>query len=151
MRIRLKTLFIGLCLIPPIVLIGTVVSRLLGFINIFFEHSGIVLTQEDVAAAYNSSDKSTERPQLIPKITHQVFHNWRNPGDDKLPEDWAKVRQTCIDHNPDFEHMVRRPQGLCLNIRLYCRSSDTNSIRFWSSSGRRHHLGTLSQRSTRGS
>jgi hypothetical protein len=107
MRIRLKTLFIGLCLVPVVVVIGVFVARILGFINIFFEHAGIVLTQTDVATAFASNDQD-KRPQLVPKITHQVFHNWRQPGNDTLPPDWVQARQTCIDHNPDFKHMVRR-------------------------------------------
>lgn len=106
MRIRLKTLFIALCLVPVVVLVGCGVARILGFVNIFFVHSGIILTQADAHLAHNSSSPDS-RPQLIPKITHQIFHNWRDPGNDTLPPDWVEARQTCLDKNPDFKHMVR--------------------------------------------
>jgi hypothetical protein len=46
------------------------------------------------------------RPQLIPKIIHQIFHDWRNQS---MPSDWEQLRQTCIDLNEDWEYMVRIP------------------------------------------
>jgi hypothetical protein len=82
-----------------------IIARLLVFKQIFFQHAGIALTQPEAAAAYNASDES--RPQLIPKIIHQVFHNWHDPGNETLPSDWEKVRQTCVQSNPTFEHKVR--------------------------------------------
>lgn len=106
MRIRLKTLCITLLYVLPVVLVlGAGFLRLIAFINLFFEHSGIVLTQQQAADAH-SATSSDSRPQVIPKIIHQVFHNWRQPGNDTLPADWTAVRQTCIDLNPDFQHML---------------------------------------------
>jgi inositol phosphorylceramide mannosyltransferase catalytic subunit len=86
------------------------VSHLLGFIAIFFTHAGLPLTQRAAADAFAANATGLDgqpREQLIPKILHQVFHNWHEPGNDELPDDWKKVRQTCIDHNPDWQHMVR--------------------------------------------
>jgi mannosyltransferase OCH1-like enzyme len=43
------------------------------------------------------------RPQHIPKIIHQVYHDWRNRS---MPLDWDEVRQTCISVNPGWEYKV---------------------------------------------
>ena len=75
-----------------------------GFFHIFFEHSGITLTQQAALDAYYNFDNGTNsRQQLIPKIVHQVFHNWEQPGNNRLPADWQEARQTCIDLNAEFE------------------------------------------------
>ena len=81
------------------------ISHLTTFIHIFFQHAGITLTQLEAAEAF-TNDPGNTRTQHIPKIIHQVFHNWRQPGNDTLPADWTKVRQTCIDHNPGWEYKV---------------------------------------------
>lgn len=86
-----------------------IVARLLVFKQIFFQHSGIAITQTQVAELFDY-DKET-RAQLIPKIIHQVFHNWHDPGNDTLPSDWRDVRQTCIDTNPDWEYNVGNTLG----------------------------------------
>jgi inositol phosphorylceramide mannosyltransferase catalytic subunit len=86
------------------------ISHVLAFIAIFFTHAGLPLPQRVAADAFasNATDSlGRPREQLIPKILHQVFHNWHEPGNDELPDDWKAVRQTCIDHNPDWQHMVR--------------------------------------------
>ncbi|KAL2017365.1 hypothetical protein VTK56DRAFT_2288 [Thermocarpiscus australiensis] len=81
--------------------LGYAISRLLFFKQIFFEHAGIAITQEEVAAAYNHTGNG--RTQYVPKIIHQVFHNWHDPGNDTLPPDWDALRRNCINLNPDFE------------------------------------------------
>ena len=101
MRIPLKVSVV-LWAIALVTLLGYSISRLLFFKSIFFEHAGIRLTQPQVADAHNHS------VQHIPKIIHNVFHNWRVPGNDTLPADWAAMRQSCMDTNPDFEFKVRR-------------------------------------------
>lgn len=106
---RISLVFWAIALVT---LLGYAISRLLFFKSIFFEHAGIRLTQPEVATA--SVDKAgpgaAARVQHIPKIIHNVFHNWRVPGNDTLPADWAGMRQTCIDVNPGFEFKVR-PTG----------------------------------------
>ena len=92
--------------IALVTLVGYIISRLLFFKSIFFQHAGIALTQPQVEAAY-ADEANADRIQHIPKIVHQVFHNWRQPGNDTLPSDWAEIRQGCIDLNPDFEFKVR--------------------------------------------
>jgi inositol phosphorylceramide mannosyltransferase catalytic subunit len=81
-----------------------VVAHLLVFKQIFFQHSGIAITQTQVAELFDGEGET--RPQLIPKIIHQVFHNWHDPGNDTLPSDWQDVRRTCIDTNLGWEYKV---------------------------------------------
>ena len=100
MRLRIKSVCVGIFCVATI--ICTCVPRLVGFVHIFHKHSGITLTQRTALDAYNNNDANS-RPQLIPRIIHQVFHNWGQPGNNTLPADWQEVRQTCIDLNPDFD------------------------------------------------
>lgn len=81
------------------------ISHLTAFIHIFFQHAGITLTQVEAADAFKNDPGNTRTPH-IPKIIHQVFHNWKQPGNDTLPDDWTRVRQTCIDHNPGWEYKL---------------------------------------------
>lgn len=79
-----------------------VVSHIFAFIQIFFEHSGIAITQEEISAAY-LADGAGSRPQLIPKTIHHIFHNWHNVS---MPKHWEETRQTCIDRNTDWQFML---------------------------------------------
>ncbi|KAL2126465.1 hypothetical protein VTI74DRAFT_852 [Chaetomium olivicolor] len=100
MRVTLK-ISVVLWAIALVTASGYVLSRLLVFKQIFFQHAGIPVTQQQAADEYeNGGDK---RIQHIPKIVHQVFHNWKDPGNDTLPADWVAVRQNCMDLNPSFE------------------------------------------------
>ena len=80
------------------------VSRLVAFIQLFFEHSGIAITQNEIAQAHPTGSED-RRPQLIPKIIHQVFHDWKYHNQ-TMPSDWDEVRQTCIDSNVGWEYRV---------------------------------------------
>jgi len=100
--VRLSVLLWGVALLTTL---GYTVSRLLVFKQIFLEHAGIPISQPQVATAYGGANET--RPQLIPKIIHQVFHNWHDPGNETLPSDWDHVRKTCTDANPDWEYRVR--------------------------------------------
>ncbi|KAJ5198784.1 uncharacterized protein N7498_007901 [Penicillium cinerascens] len=75
--------------------------RLVSFLQIFFEHTGISITQQEIKIAHATIPDS--RPQYIPKIIHNVFHDWKNQS---MPADWKKNRQNCIDLNPDWEHKL---------------------------------------------
>lgn len=92
------SLFLALLLVCLFVLI----SHSRAFIQLFFEHSGIAITQNEIANAHNKKTPDL-RPQLIPKIIHQVFHEW---GNKSMPADWEELRQTCINTNCDWEYMV---------------------------------------------
>ncbi|KAK0619738.1 nucleotide-diphospho-sugar transferase [Immersiella caudata] len=99
--VRLSVLLWGIALLTTL---GYSISRLLVFKQIFLEHAGIPISQPQVAEAYGGANET--RPQLIPKIIHQVFHNWKDPGNETLPSDWDHVRKTCTDANPDWEYKL---------------------------------------------
>lgn len=104
MRLSIKVSFV-LWVIALVTFLGYAVSRLLFFKQIFFEHAGIAITQDEVSKIYNATSET--RTQYIPKIVHQVFHNWHDPGNDALPSDWVAVRQGCMGRNPGFDFKVR--------------------------------------------
>jgi mannosyltransferase OCH1-like enzyme len=91
-----------------VLLVGYISTRLWFFVRIFMPHSGTRLTQEQIAIAHNSTPADSRR-QLVPKIIHQIFHNWKDPGNETLPSDWEAIRQTCIKWNPDWEFKVCFP------------------------------------------
>ena len=100
--VRLASITIACVL--AILLIAQVTIRVVGFIHIFGTHSGIALTQEEVLDAHNKT--VDERPQVVPKIIHQIFHNWRNPGNDTLPSDWDTERHSCINATQGWEYRL---------------------------------------------
>lgn len=80
-------------------------SRLVAFLSLFGgPHSGIRITQEAAARAHHNG--SDARLQVVPRIIHQIFHDWKNPGNEKLPSDWEDVRQTCLSLNPGWDYKV---------------------------------------------
>ncbi|KAI0154255.1 nucleotide-diphospho-sugar transferase [Xylariaceae sp. FL1272] len=92
----------------------SLIVRLYNFANLFQffrPHSGIKASQQEVLDAWHdqSSSNAPTSPELvIPKILHQVFHNWTDPSSTvvDLPEDWERARQSCIDWNPDWEYKL---------------------------------------------
>ncbi|KAH9898990.1 putative mannosyl phosphorylinositol ceramide synthase CSH1 [Xylariomycetidae sp. FL2044] len=92
--------------VSAVALVVYILFRLIYFANLFrffkAQHPGIQITQLEIAEAHNSTDHDT-RPQVVPKILHQVFHNWKDPGNPTMPDHWQKARQTCIDLNPGWE------------------------------------------------
>jgi hypothetical protein len=72
--------------------------------RIFSGHPGLALTQAEVAEAYKERDLSIPAP--IPKIIHQIFHNWTDANNENIPEEYALQRQTCIDANPGWDNRV---------------------------------------------
>ncbi|RDL34970.1 uncharacterized protein BP5553_06901 [Venustampulla echinocandica] len=103
MRLRAD---LAILLLLVFLALAFIATRIASFVRIFFEHSGIALTQDEVAIAHNSTSNPDRRPQLIPKIIHQVFHNWRDPGNETIPSDWDDLRQSCIDLNPTWEYKL---------------------------------------------
>lgn len=93
-------------LILTLVVLVHLAFRIVGFIHIFGSHAGVALTQEEVAQAYTAVDNDASQPS-VPRIIHQIFHNWTHPGEETLPLDWQATRQTCFDLNPEWEHWVR--------------------------------------------
>ena len=58
--------------------------------------------QEELAAI--EAQPKENATEFIPRIIHQVFLGF--DGHD-IPESWKHAQQSCIDLNPDYEHMVR--------------------------------------------
>lgn len=92
------------CSLAFIVVFYLLAIRIRSFVHLFFEHAGITLTQDDIALAHNETTPE-ERTQYIPKIIHQVFHDWNNIG---MQDDWNKLRQTCISQNKGWQYVVSR-------------------------------------------
>ncbi|KAJ4288247.1 hypothetical protein N0V88_007437 [Collariella sp. IMI 366227] len=84
-----------------VILLGYSISRLLFFVHIFHDHAGVAVSQPQVLAHANDSS-----PEVVPKIIHNIFHNWKDPGNEGLPAEYSRMRQTCIDLNPDFKFML---------------------------------------------
>jgi hypothetical protein len=72
--------------------------------RIFSGHPGLELTQAQVVESYKERDLSIPPP--IPRIIHQVFHNWTDFDNEAIPADYASQRQTCIDANPGWDNRV---------------------------------------------
>jgi len=92
-----------------IAILVSVCSRIITFAEIFglFKpHSGIRMTQKDIAAAYKV--KTDIREPVVPKIIHQIYHNWHDADDDTLRPDWGAARKTCVNLHPGWQHMVSR-------------------------------------------
>ncbi|KAI0972465.1 nucleotide-diphospho-sugar transferase [Xylaria arbuscula] len=106
-----KFLIISLLLI---ILINIIV-RIYNFANLFAflrPHSGILITQKEILDAFVTrkaeTDVALDTTPVIPKILHQVFHNWSDPENTALdlPSDWEAARKSCIALNPDWEYKL---------------------------------------------
>lgn len=63
-------------------------------------HRGQGLRQSEIVDLHKDHP---ERPAVVPKIIHQIFHNWKEPGNETLPADWALQRQSCLDLHKDWD------------------------------------------------
>ncbi|RYP86582.1 hypothetical protein DL770_004881 [Monosporascus sp. CRB-9-2] len=105
-----------------ITLLGVLIfsfSRLVAFANLFQlfrPHAGTRITQLEIALEHNTTTPDPRTP-VVPKIIHQIFHNWKDPRDNTLPAHWQAARDTCIKLNPDWEIKVRRPSGAKQKMR----------------------------------
>jgi len=79
--------------------------RIAAFVHLFADHAGHPLTQAEVAHNYDDQASGLNQP-TVPRILHQIFHNWTEPSSETLPSDWNETRQTCIDLNHGWEHWV---------------------------------------------
>ena len=107
---RLLPIFIGVALTG---LALYIIVRLLAFAQLFGKlgpHAGIEITQQEVFQLHNNV--SDDPRPAFPRMIHQIFHNWAEPGNHELPEDWARMRQSCIDKNPGWEFKV------CFGIKI---------------------------------
>ncbi|KAF4595686.1 Mannosyl phosphorylinositol ceramide synthase SUR1 [Ophiocordyceps camponoti-floridani] len=103
--VRLRRLILSLVFIA---IVFSLVFRVAVSVNrIFGAHAGNALTQEQVrAAAEAAASRGHRRKRPVPRILHQVFHNWHQPGNETLPPDWQAARQTCLDLHPTWEHKL---------------------------------------------
>lgn len=83
------------------------VLRIIAFaqlFGLFKPHSGVQITQAEIEATHKANPDP--RTPVVPKIIHQIFHNWHDANDETLRPDWAAARKTCVDLNPEWKHMV---------------------------------------------
>ena len=103
---RKRTLMLSLCVLSAALAVYTTL-RIIEFaqlFDIFTDHAGISITQREVALGHSRSAPDTP---IVPKITHQVFHNWYSNHNNTLAPEWQAARQTCLDLNSDWQHKVR--------------------------------------------
>lgn len=95
-------------LVPMVAVICAlyIVVRTASFVHIFGQHAGIVLTQVEILEAYESRQPFSHDTAYVPRIIHQIFHNWTDPENEALPIEWSKNRRSCIDLNPGWESWV---------------------------------------------
>ncbi|KAI1110063.1 nucleotide-diphospho-sugar transferase [Nemania sp. NC0429] len=99
-------------------ILALLVNFLLGIYNFanlfafFRPHSGVFITQQEILDAYNTHKTGAHgvlvAEPVIPKILHQVFHNWSDPESTtvNMPSDWEAARQSCIATNPEWEYKL---------------------------------------------
>ncbi|KAJ4411340.1 hypothetical protein N0V85_003830, partial [Neurospora sp. IMI 360204] len=95
---------VAIIAIPILLVLHYFITHVLALIHIFYQHPGIAITQRDVANAYLNGTLRETRKEQIPKIIHQIFHNWKDPANETLPSDWEEQRRSCVDNNPDWEY-----------------------------------------------
>ncbi|OAQ98275.1 hypothetical protein LLEC1_03917 [Akanthomyces lecanii] len=72
------------------------------FLRLFVPHSGYPLNQDQALARFRVQKKQSKN---VPRIIHQVLHNWRQHGNEsKLLPEWETQRQSCRDKNPEWEY-----------------------------------------------
>ncbi|KAK4496743.1 hypothetical protein PRZ48_012726 [Zasmidium cellare] len=86
------------------------ILRIVSFVHIFGQHEGVVLTQDEVLEAYQSQKPLEHRTAYVPRIIHQIFHNWTDPDNEALPSQWNENRKSCVDLNPGWESWLWTPK-----------------------------------------
>jgi hypothetical protein len=95
--------------------------------GIFKDHAGVRNTQAEIAAYYYSLSSDSRSP-MVPKIIHQIFHNWHDENNDTIPAKWQPSRQSCLDLNPDWEQMVKPIPSILFSFFLF---SFLHFLYFW--------------------
>ncbi|PNY26086.1 Mannosyl phosphorylinositol ceramide synthase SUR1 [Tolypocladium capitatum] len=104
---RVRRLALGLLAGGLTLFLMAVVPKILALSRIFGAHAGVAMTQQQVLDAYKAAKSMPDRrPRPVPRIIHQVFHNWHDPGNETLPSDWEQTRQSCISRHPTWEYKV---------------------------------------------
>ncbi|KAK2601633.1 hypothetical protein QQS21_004783 [Conoideocrella luteorostrata] len=102
--IRRPFLLLALCFVALFLMyIGIrLTARIQG---IFFQHAGVELTQDEVALAFHEPH-SRPPTQYIPRIIHQIFHNWHDVDNATMPDIWDEARHSCTSLHPDWEYIL---------------------------------------------
>ena len=134
---------IAFCFLAFLVVLYFLVIRIVDFVQLFFEHSGIAITQEQIALAHNTTSPD-KRSQVIPRIIHQIYHDW-SKSDTGLPEDWEELRKSCLEKNKDWEHFVSstklpRDELVYHQTCLPRRGVNAKSTQLWNETSSREFL-----------
>ncbi|KAI0812203.1 nucleotide-diphospho-sugar transferase [Xylaria sp. FL0064] len=99
-------------LIVLLLYIGLGIYNFANLFAFFKPHSGILITQQEILDAFNKrktgADADNGAAPVIPKILHQVFHNWTDPESTALdlPNYWEAARQSCIALHLDWDYKL---------------------------------------------
>ncbi|KAA8631819.1 hypothetical protein SMACR_05159 [Sordaria macrospora] len=120
---------VAIIAIPILFALHYFITHLLAFIHIFYQHPGIAITQRQVANAYlngttllrgeRETGTRKDSKEYIPKIIHQIFHNWKDPENKTLPSDWDAQRRSCVDNNPGWEYRLWTPSTSLAFLTTY--------------------------------
>ncbi|PMB73317.1 Mannosyl phosphorylinositol ceramide synthase SUR1 [Beauveria bassiana] len=101
---RRRLLYIILLITIAIAAIYNSYESIGRFLRLFVPHTGYPLNQDQALARFKVQK---QQPKNVPRIIHQVLHNWRPLGNDSalLPE-WEAQRQSCRDKNPEWEYKL---------------------------------------------
>ncbi|UNI16793.1 hypothetical protein JDV02_003196 [Purpureocillium takamizusanense] len=80
------------------------------FVHIFLQHAGVAFTQGKIAHAHDATTPDP-RARVVPTIIHQIYHNWKDPGNETIPAIWDAARQTCMDLHKDWEYKLWTEQA----------------------------------------
>ncbi|KAK7910633.1 glycosyltransferase family 32 protein [Apiospora marii] len=107
-QLRAKRIVIALAALVLLMCCVAIGKHLYNFANLFglFKpHAGVRISQGEIAQAHANATPETRQP-VVTKMLHQIFHNWKDPNNNTLPDHWEKARQTCMDLNPTWEHKL---------------------------------------------
>lgn len=89
-----------------------ITTHLHAFVQLFFTHSGIAITQQEILTA-SQAPGAESRIQHVPKIIHQVWHDWKHVNNENasdiersMPADWEEVSRSCREMNQGWEYNV---------------------------------------------
>ncbi|KAK8041550.1 hypothetical protein PG994_014557 [Apiospora phragmitis] len=108
-QLRAKRVIVALTALVLFVCSVTIGKKLYNFANLFglFQpHAGVRITQGEIAQAHANATTPDPRKPVVTKILHQIFHNWKDPTNNTLPDHWEEARQTCMQLNPTWEHKL---------------------------------------------
>ncbi|ODA80848.1 hypothetical protein RJ55_03808 [Drechmeria coniospora] len=85
------------------------VPRLMALSLIFGPHAGVAMTQKQVVDDHQATlSLPVARPRPVPRIIHQIAHDWISPANETVPMPlaWVKARRNCVALHPTWEHKL---------------------------------------------